>query len=70
VVQKTDTQFYFGNNFGDSAPVIIQAHSAWPSLRGSVQWVLALPLGKKRRVLRISQPCYQDYGILAYCMLA
>jgi len=49
--------------FGGSViPVFIQAtqaHSARPSLCGYWRWCRPL-LGKKRRVLRSSGPCYQD----------
>ena len=40
-----------------------EAHPAWPSLRGSSQWVLPMVFAtarKKRWVLRSSWPCYQD----------
>jgi len=50
-------------------------HSAWPSLRGHVQWALAMvraPLGMKRRVLSSVAVGHvtRTAGIPAYCVLA
>jgi len=52
-----------------------QAHSAWPSLRGSVQWAMAVVSYTLRErngefCVAVGLAITRTTGILAYCMLA